>query len=176
MSMSSGCGRPQSFVHYSKPGFEPGWGIDYPKGWELREMTGASGSFNVLFFQPGQEKGFTSNIGVTVKRYVAASAPEDPAVGLLTSKLRFKEARLLDKRKTKVGGANATEVLVSYKIQDKILRADAQWISVKERFVVFQKGSFLWIVRYQAREGDFSLFEKAFSHSLRTLTCPGCDK
>lgn len=142
--------------------------MEYLSGWFSRQQKGLDYA-QVIFSEPKrQDKIFKANIVVTVKETPAITA-EALANDLIQKRLKFKEAKLLSKSKKKILDSAAENLLLSYKTLEQLNKIDAQLIPVKERIVIFKKGTRCYIIRYQNTAEEFDKFNSAFYHSLKTL-------
>jgi hypothetical protein len=174
MLNSYGCTGGDKYKLYSSKDQELNITIDYISNWVYQEDKDiGSGYASVLFFDSGEDKNFKARISVTAR--IAAKIESKPktleemVADLTTRRLKFKDAKLLSMNKIKLLGLEAKEILLSYKVMDKLYSVGAKLILAKEKVVVFKKGDKFWVLSYVDTEQGFDKFSKAFDHMVKTL-------
>ena len=81
----------------------------------------------------------------------------------------MKDAKVLIKSKTKLLGAEAVDITLSYLGLDKPYSTDAKLIAMKERMIICQKADAFYFLRYENTEARYPEFEKAFGHIAKSV-------
>lgn len=173
MFYSYGCGENLKYERYSSKDPEIGVEADHVSGWLFSEMRGEGNSFaQVVFYEPKKE-GEVSKTGMIITVVKAADVKFQPltvegmAEDLTSKRLKFKDASVLAKEKTKILGEEAWDILLSYKTLESLYAS--KLIPVKERIFLFKKGDKFYSVSYQNTEEDFERIQGAFLHLVKSL-------
>jgi len=171
-----GCSSNVKYEKYSSKDTEINIAMDYISGWLYSEHRGSHNSYaQVLFYEKGDEKKvFKAGISVNVRDEsrieIKPATIEAMADDLKSKRMKFKDSMLVSKGNLKVSGENAIVMDFSYKTLDKLYSATAKLIPVKEKIVIFKKGSKFYTIRYENTAEDFKGFEKAFIRMLNSIT------
>ena len=169
-----GCADGFKYAKYVSKSSELNITMDYISDWVVREHKGPEpDSIGVLFFENVQGDTFKANISLYVKN-ISGKETNLPSIDamaddLVTKRLKFKDAIILSRSKTKVLGAQAREIILSYKAMDKLYNIDSKLIPVKERVIIFYHGAKFCTLRYENLEDKFNQVNKAFSHMVKSL-------
>lgn len=170
----NGCADGFKYTRFSSK--DPGLNVamDYISDWVVREHKGPeSDAAGVLFYENIQGDVFKAKISLYVTNISGkkTSLPSIDAMAndLVLKRLKFKEAKVLSSSKIKVLGAQAREIILSYKAMDKLYSVDPRLIAVKERVVILYHGSKFYTVRYDNTEDKFDQLNKAFTHIIKSL-------
>lgn len=170
-----GCSSSVEYEKYSSKDPEINIAMDYVSGWLYSEHRGSYNSYaQVLFYEKGDEKKvFKAGISVNVREEsrieIKPAAIEAMADDLKSKRMKFKDSKLISQRDSDAAGENAIVMDFSYKTLDKLYDVTAKLIPVKERVVIFKKGSKFYTIRYENTAEDFKRFEKAFSRMLSSV-------
>jgi hypothetical protein len=171
---SFGCSKAVKYERYSSKDIEINMAMDYISGWLFSESRGAENSYaQVIFYEPQRkDKNIKAGIVVTVRD--SSKLNLDPLSvdsfvdDLLSRRGKLKDMKLLSRSKSTVLGSEAVSVLLSYKTIDMLNNINAKLVPVKEKVVVFKNNNKFYTIRYQNMEKEFNVFNKAFSHILKT--------
>ncbi|MFC1631758.1 hypothetical protein ACFL2I_04300 [Candidatus Omnitrophota bacterium] len=142
--------------------------IDYISGWESRERGGEQGL--VIFIEPKQDQAdFSANISVMAQAQTEPLSIGAEAEKVLNKRLKLKDARVIAQTKRKLLAQQAVDLELAHKGLNQLYSTEAKLIPMKERIIVLQKYGKLFTIRYMNREEEFSKYDKAFYHCLKTL-------
>ena len=170
-----GCSSNVKYEKYSSKDPEINIAMDYISGWLYSEHRGSYNSYaQVLFYEKGDEKKvFKAGISVNVKDEskveTKPATVETMADDLKSKRMKFKDSMLVSKGNSNISGEKAVVMEFSYKTLDKLYDVAAKLIPVKEKVVIFKKGSKFYTIRYENTAEDFKRFEKAFSRMLNSI-------
>ncbi len=176
MSNLIGCGGNFKYERYTSKDPELNLTMDYISGWSTSEKNymRQHNFVKVSFMEPKREgKIYTAMITVTV-RDVSRLGFQPPTLdGFVDDRLLklrdFQDNTLVSKSRTRVLGVEARDIEMAYKAPDRIYNKDAKIISVKERDIALIRDSKLYVFKYDNVAEDFSKFEKAFYHCVRSV-------
>jgi hypothetical protein len=163
------------YERYSSVDPEINISMDYISDWLYSEHRGSHSSYSqVLFYEKAAgDKPFKAGISVTVKNLsnlgVSPASIEAVAEDIYSKRMKFKDGKSLAKSSVKLTGEKAINLEFSYKTLDKLYDVNAKLLPIKERVIIFQKGSKFYIIRYENTAEDFSKFTKAFNHILKSI-------
>lgn len=177
MVTCNGCSGAVKYKKYSSTDPELNITMDYISGWHYRETRGSNNSYADVFFgeprNKGEEKVFKAFIAVTSvgapKTAAPSAALEALADGLSDGKLKFKDGKLLNRRRIKIPAGEAIELSFSYKALNKIYSVDSKLIPFEEKVIILIKGGRSYTIRYENKEDDFSRFDKDFDHIVKSI-------
>lgn len=170
-----GCSSNMKYEKYSSKDPEINIAMDYISGWLYSEHRGSYNSYaQVLFYEKGDEKKvFKAGISVNVKDESKVETKpvtiQTMADDLKSKRMKFKDSMLVSSGNSNISGENAIVMNFSYKTLDKFYDVTAKLIPVREKVVIFKKGSKFYTIRYENTAEDFKRFEKAFSRMLSSI-------
>lgn len=179
MTAGFGCANRVKFVRFSSSDPMLGVEMDYVKGWVYQEHKDQnSGYAGVVFFEdkPGDVPkaiiGLTAMESGRLNERMAAQQSlnlEAFADDLVSKRMKFKEAKVLSRGKTKVASEEAIVLELSYLTLDKLYSLDAKLIPVKEKVILFRAQEKFYILRYENGITDYPRYERAFAHISSSL-------
>lgn len=174
MTSIFGCSNRLKFERYSSKDPELNLAMDFVSGWLYSEHRGEKSSYaGVVFYENKKGDVPKALIGLTVrtesKVKLEPKTTEAFAEDIISKRRKFKEMELLSKSYGKFSGIDAVNIIMSYKISDKLYGANAKLISAKERVVVLKKNDKFYTIRYENTAKEFNKFDKAFSHILDSI-------
>ena len=170
-----GCSSNVKYEKYSSKDPEINIAMDYISGWLYSEHRGSYNSYaQVLFYEKGDKrKVFKAGISINVKDEskveTKPATVETIADDLKSKRMKFKDSTLVSKGNSNISGEKTIVMDFSYKTLDKLYDVTAKLIPVKEKVVIFKKGSKFYTIRYENTAEDFKRFEKAFSRMLNSI-------
>lgn len=163
------------YEKYSSKDPELGITMDYISGWRYNEHRGSFDSYAHVLFYESERKGKDFKAGIAVTAEKSSKVKFKPltieamADDLLNKTMKFEDAKVLSRSKIRLLKEDAIEIRLAYRTLDKIYSVDAKLIPVKERIVIFKSGDKFYTLRYENTEEEFSRFDKAFTHCIKTL-------
>jgi hypothetical protein len=161
------------YEKYTSPDHRINLSLDYVLGWGHAEQRGALESFwQIVFFPPrGKNSLPQPAITLTVEKNSESNLLDlnSFAQNLLNKRMKFKNMQVLTNSKINLGGLEAKDITVSYDRLKEIYSIKAQFITIEERLVIFQRDSRFYTLRYENEKSNFNNFAESFSYILGTL-------
>lgn len=175
----SGCSPGTQYAQYTSRDPFLNVKIEYIQGWRYSEQRGANNSYAQVLFYEREQKGKLRRALMALTARPVSGYDIEPVSALsvlydiLNKRSRFKDFTVLSKGiRSTLMGAESCAAEITYKNLDKLHSAAAKQIAVQERIVVVKKGDTVFVIRYENAVQDFSSFEKAFGHILKTVQVP----
>ncbi|HOU36846.1 MAG TPA: hypothetical protein PK562_06210, partial [Candidatus Omnitrophota bacterium] len=148
--------------------------LQYVSGWKVSEQRGSGGSFMQAVFLEPRAKNDTSKGAAMVVTSESASKVKAASLeafveDFVSRRMKFADAKIVSRTKARVGGLEASDILLTYRSVDKLYSVDSKPVSFTERALVVKKGVSFYTIRYENNSASFGRFEKAFEHMVRTV-------
>ncbi|MFA6216447.1 MAG: hypothetical protein WDL87_02185 [Candidatus Omnitrophota bacterium] len=170
-----GCSGNMKYERYSSKDTELNVTMDYISGWMFSESRGAKGSYaQVTFYEPERkDKSIKAGIVFMVQESAQLKLQtlniEAFADDLLEKRKKLQDMKVLSRAKAQALGHDAVTFVISYRMLDKFYRMDAQLAPIQEKIVLVKINDKFYTIRYQNVDKEFSRFNKAFDHIVKTI-------
>jgi hypothetical protein len=170
-----GCSGNLKYEKYSGKDAELNVAMDYISGWMFSESRGAKGSYaQVTFYEPERkDKSIKAGIVFMVQEAaqlkLASMNVETFAGDLLEKRKKLQDMKVLSRSKAKALGQDAVVFVITYKMLDKFYSTDARLTPIREKIVLVKAGNKFYTIRYQNMDKEFSVFNAAFDHIVKTI-------
>jgi hypothetical protein len=179
INVISGCAPGIKYAHYTSKDSALNLKIDYIAGWIYSEQRGERDAYAQVLFYERELKDKLRRALIAVTARPASGFDSQPVTALsvlydiLNKRSKFQDAAIISKgERSNLLGVEARTAEITYRTLDKLHKAGAKLIPVKERIVVLRKGDIVYTIRYENAARDFASFEKAFNRILKTITVP----
>ena len=178
MMMGSGRGYPESqkiaYERYESKDPQIGIATEQIAGWTASESRGSYEPYAMVVFYEArrEEKGFRAEMVVTVTDSTKTSVSptlEAMVTDLLGRRQQLPDQKVLSQSQGKVLDAEARVVELSYKVPASLNALERRLTPIREKVVLFVRGTQLYQVRYVNTEDEYPRFEEAFEHLVASL-------
>lgn len=159
------------FEKYSSKAPELNIELEYISGWQHAEDRGSYNSYVQAMFYP-VEKTKAYQPLMTVLKIIPkdnSAGLENPVNDLIAKRLKYKDAQVLSRSKTKLLGVEAVVAEFSYRALENLLKANSALILFKEKDVIFKKDGNLYLLTYKNAAENYVEFSPGFDHLVKTL-------
>lgn len=166
-----GCSGRNGFQYekYSGVAKDLNFSLDYLVGWKISEKI-MKDFTQLIFLEPKKEgKVFGSTMAITVKEDLPFATAAELAEDTVRKASKLEAFQVVNQSSIKIHGAEGKDLELSYKTLESIYQLNAKMIPVRERMIVFKKGSKFYVARYENTEEEFAKFNQAFTHIIKSI-------